>query len=171
MGAMASQITGVSIVYSTVYSGVDQRNTKAPRHWPLWGEFTGDLWIALTKGQWREKCFLFMTSSWTCTLIFCQPISVLIVYIMWGFFSDCGGSFNGPVGNLTSPGFPGPYPSNAYCIYHVNRNTNFTTYLSFVYFGLEGHSSCHWDYLEVGVGNQGPILFNSLRPSDAYIRR
>ena len=83
MGAMASQITGVSIVYSTVYSGVDQRNTKAPRHWPLWGEFTGDLWIAVTKGQLREKCFLFMTSSWTCTLIFCQPISV---YIMWGFF-------------------------------------------------------------------------------------
>ena len=26
-------------------------NIKAPRHWPLWGEFTGDLWIPRTKVQ------------------------------------------------------------------------------------------------------------------------
>ena len=58
MGAMASQINGVSIVYSTVCSGEDQRkhqsseeNTKAPHHWPLWGEFTGHRWIPLKKGQ------------------------------------------------------------------------------------------------------------------------
>ena len=24
---------------------------KALRHWPLWGEFHGDRWIPLTKGQ------------------------------------------------------------------------------------------------------------------------
>ena len=41
MGAIASQITSLTIVYSTVYSDEDQRNTKAPRHWPLCGEFTG----------------------------------------------------------------------------------------------------------------------------------
>ena len=28
-----------------------KENIKAPRHWPLWGEFTGDRWIPLTKGQ------------------------------------------------------------------------------------------------------------------------
>ena len=28
-----------------------KENTKAPRHWPLRGEFTGDRWIPLTKGQ------------------------------------------------------------------------------------------------------------------------
>ena len=28
-----------------------QENTKAPRHWPLWGEFTDDRWIPLTKVQ------------------------------------------------------------------------------------------------------------------------
>ena len=44
MGVMASQITSVSIVYSTVASGRDQRNIKAPRYWPLWGEFTSDQW-------------------------------------------------------------------------------------------------------------------------------
>ena len=32
MGTMASQITSLTIVYSTVYSGADQRNIKAPRH-------------------------------------------------------------------------------------------------------------------------------------------
>ena len=41
MGAIASQITSLVIVYSTVYSGWDQENIKAPRHWPLCGEFTG----------------------------------------------------------------------------------------------------------------------------------
>ena len=35
---MASQITTLATVYSTVYSGVDQRNIKAPRHWPFCGE-------------------------------------------------------------------------------------------------------------------------------------
>ena len=29
----------------------DQRNIKAPRHWPLWAEFTGDRWIPHTNGQ------------------------------------------------------------------------------------------------------------------------
>ena len=37
-------------------------NTEAPRHWPLWGGFTGDRWIPRTKGQWRGKCFHLMTS-------------------------------------------------------------------------------------------------------------
>ena len=41
-----------------------KENIKAPRHWPLSGEFTGDLWIPRTKGQLRGKCFHLMTSSW-----------------------------------------------------------------------------------------------------------
>ena len=111
MGAMASQITNVLVVYSTVYSGTDQRKyqghallafaggidrwpvisprkepatrkmipfndaimrrvncinsfdpnydhqrkIKAPRHWPLWGEFTG----GHTSSQQRVKIFPF----------------------------------------------------------------------------------------------------------------
>ena len=35
MGVMASQITCLTIVYSTVYSGTE--NIKAPRHWPSAG--------------------------------------------------------------------------------------------------------------------------------------
>ena len=40
MGAMASQITGEF-----------KENIKAPRHWPLCGEFTDDRWIPLTNSQ------------------------------------------------------------------------------------------------------------------------
>ena len=36
-----SLITNLTIVYSTVYSDADQREHQRPRHWPLWGEFTG----------------------------------------------------------------------------------------------------------------------------------
>ena len=32
-----------------------KENIKAPRHWPLWGEFAGDQWIPHTKGQLREN--------------------------------------------------------------------------------------------------------------------
>ena len=32
--------------WSSLCSGADQRNIKAPRNWPLWGEFTGDWWIS-----------------------------------------------------------------------------------------------------------------------------
>ena len=51
MGAMTFQITSLTIVYSAVYSGADEENIKAPRHWPLCGEFTGDRWIPRTYGQ------------------------------------------------------------------------------------------------------------------------
>ena len=33
-----------------VYAQIKE-NIKAPRHWPLWGLFTGDRWIPRTKGQ------------------------------------------------------------------------------------------------------------------------
>ena len=41
MGTMASLITSLTIVYSIVYSGADQRNLKPPLHWPLCGDSPG----------------------------------------------------------------------------------------------------------------------------------
>ena len=72
MGAIASQITSLTIVYSIVCSEADQRKIKAPRHWPLCREFTGDRWIPRTNGQLGGKCFHLMTSS-------CAGISILFV--------------------------------------------------------------------------------------------
>ena len=51
MNAIASPITGVAIVYSTFVQAQIRENIKAPRHWPLWGEFAGDRWIPRKKGQ------------------------------------------------------------------------------------------------------------------------
>ena len=53
MGATVFQITGVSIFYSTVYSGTDQRIHESSASLAfVWGiEFTGDRWILRTKGQ------------------------------------------------------------------------------------------------------------------------
>ena len=51
MSAMACQITSLSIVTQPFIQTQIKENIKAPRHWPLWGGFTGDRWIPLTKGQ------------------------------------------------------------------------------------------------------------------------
>ena len=41
MTTIASQVTSLTSVYSTVYSDADQRKLQSSRHWPLCGEFTG----------------------------------------------------------------------------------------------------------------------------------
>ena len=61
MGAIASQITSLAIVYSAAFIQMQiKENIKAPRHWPL----CGNRWISRTNGQYRGKCFHLMTSSW-----------------------------------------------------------------------------------------------------------
>ena len=64
--AMTSQITSVSIVWSPVCSGADQRKHQSCAS-VAWGESTSHHWIPLTKGQQCKKCFHFMTSSWVLT--------------------------------------------------------------------------------------------------------
>ena len=48
MGAMASQITSLTIVYSTFIQAQIKENIKAPRQWPFCGEFPGARWIPRT---------------------------------------------------------------------------------------------------------------------------
>ena len=40
-----------------------KENTKAPRHWPLLGEFNCDRWIPCTKSQLCRNCFHLMKLS------------------------------------------------------------------------------------------------------------
>ena len=83
VSAMVSQITGVSIVCPSAGSGVDKKkHTKAPRHWHLCEEFTGDRWISHTNGKEREKCFHLITSS--CIWIVYQFL--ILENISWGTF-------------------------------------------------------------------------------------
>ena len=52
MSVMASQITSLTIFFTQPFIQAQiKENIKAPRHWTLWGEFTGDRWIPRTKGQ------------------------------------------------------------------------------------------------------------------------
>ena len=51
MGTMASQITSLTIVYSNVYSGADQKKHQSSASLAFVQEFTGDRWIPRTNGQ------------------------------------------------------------------------------------------------------------------------
>ena len=64
MTTIASQITCLAVVYSTVFSVADQRKHQSSASLAfVWG-IHRDRWIPRTKGQLRGKCFHFMTSSW-----------------------------------------------------------------------------------------------------------
>ena len=46
MSVMASQNSKASIVIAQPFVQAQiKENIKAPRHWPLWGESTGDWWF------------------------------------------------------------------------------------------------------------------------------
>ena len=63
MTTMASQITSLTVVYSTVYSDADQSKHQSSASLAfVWG-IHRDRWIPRTKGQLRGKCFHLMTSS------------------------------------------------------------------------------------------------------------
>ena len=51
MSTMASQITSISNRSQPFVQAQIKENIKAPRHWPLCGEFAGHRWILYTKGQ------------------------------------------------------------------------------------------------------------------------
>ena len=64
MSATAFQIKAPRMFTQPCILEQIKENNKSPRHWSLWGEFTGDRWIPHTKGQQRGKRFHLMTSSW-----------------------------------------------------------------------------------------------------------
>ena len=64
MTMIASQITSLTVVYSTVYSDANQRKHESSASLAfVWG-IHRDRWIPRTKGQLRGKCFHLMTSLW-----------------------------------------------------------------------------------------------------------
>ena len=65
MTTMASKITSLTVVYSTIYSDADQRKHQSSALLAfVWG-IHRDRWNPRTKGQLRGKCFHLMTSSWS----------------------------------------------------------------------------------------------------------
>ena len=67
MTTVASQITSLTIIYSTVQSDTDQKKHQSSTSLAfVWG-IHRDRWIPRTKGQLRGKCFHLMTSSFRMT--------------------------------------------------------------------------------------------------------
>ena len=64
MTTVASQITSLTVVYSTVYSDADQRKHQSSASLAFVRGIHRDRWIPRTKGQLRGKCLHLMTSSW-----------------------------------------------------------------------------------------------------------
>ena len=83
IGEMASQIPSITIVYSTVFSGADQRKHQTPRHWRLWGDFTDDWWISRTNGQERGKYFHLWRHHGTTTNVPQQHWCGTLVELHW----------------------------------------------------------------------------------------
>ena len=79
MGAIASQITSLTVVYSTVYSDADQGKHQISASLAfVWG-IHRDRGIPRPKGQLRGKCFHLMTSSWETSPYLC----LVIIRILW----------------------------------------------------------------------------------------
>ena len=63
MSTMASQITSLTVVYSTFYSDADQRKHQSSASLAFVRGIHRDRWISRTKWL-RGKCFHLRTSSW-----------------------------------------------------------------------------------------------------------
>ncbi|XP_064588097.1 membrane frizzled-related protein isoform X2 [Zonotrichia leucophrys gambelii] len=61
----------------------------------------------------------------------------------------CGGTLRGPEGSFSSPNYPGPYPPNALCIWHIEVGAGLAIQLRMESFSVEGTASCLFDRLEL----------------------
>ncbi|KAM6953504.1 cubilin [Aplochiton taeniatus] len=75
-------------------------------------------------------------------------------------FSECGGLQTGEGGVIASPNFPNNYPGLSRCAWHLEAPEGHTITLTFSYFELEPHTSCHWDSLTIFNGGSpgAPVI-------------
>ena len=85
MTTMVSQITSLTVVYSAVYSDIDQIKHQSSASLAfVWG-IHRDRWIPRTKGQLRGKCFHLMTSS--CCFAQCVMQMVQMAPVVYPIYS------------------------------------------------------------------------------------
>lgn len=66
----------------------------------------------------------------------------------------CGGVFDGPSGQITSPNYPQPYADNLVCNYTVMANNDSYIIAQFVdKFEIESHPLCIYDRVVAYQGN------------------
>ena len=66
MDAIAYQITSLTIVYQSFIQTQIKENIKAPRHWPLCGEFPAQMASNAEKVSiwWRHHVYNFLDIEW-----------------------------------------------------------------------------------------------------------
>ena len=82
MSTISSQITSLTVVYSTDYSDADQRKHQSSASLAFVRGIHRDRWIPRTKGQLRGKCFHLMTSSCCTKKEFVGRWVICIVYFL-----------------------------------------------------------------------------------------
>lgn len=72
----------------------------------------------------------------------------------------CGGDINKEQGELQSPNSPDDYHPNKECVWRITVPESFHIALKFVFFEIENHDNCVYDYLEIRDGHDGasPLL-------------
>ena len=65
----------------------------------------------------------------------------------------CGEDLTAEYGSISSPGFPGKYPTNRDCYWNINVAPGKRIALNFISVMLEEHPTCRYDYLEVNIKN------------------
>ena len=91
MSETTSQITGDSIVCSTVCSGAEKKNIKAPRHWPFWGESAGA--FPSQRANYAGNVSHLMTSSYCMDFVerVCTKTAICCYSNLWtGFYPSAG---------------------------------------------------------------------------------
>ena len=109
MGVVASQITGVLFVCS----GEIKENIKPSRHWPLWGEATGDWWIPLTASESASKAVTRKMFPFDDVIMERNSSNLFVVYI---YIDKTDTIRHGPLIRYVkwrvahAPGMPGTFP-------------------------------------------------------------
>ena len=102
MTTMASQITSLTVVYSIVFRAQIKENIKAPRHWPLCGEFTGTGEFPAQRASNAENVSVFLyilyiyicsftKVNFICIIKFCLSIRILIQIMKTGVVTKITG--------------------------------------------------------------------------------
>ncbi|XP_056155801.1 cubilin [Lampris incognitus] len=97
------------------------------------------------------------TTSSSLTLLFRTDSSLSMsgFQMMW-YQNGCGMELTGPSGSFNSPGYPGRYPENRECVWHITTAAGSSITINIHEFDVEYHQDCNYDVLEV---YGGPDLF------------
>lgn len=66
--------------------------------------------------------------------------------------SDCGSKLQGKSGEVTSPGFPSPYPTESTCVWTIRVDSKSAIELDMKEMDIERSKKCRYDSLTIYDG-------------------